>query len=133
MGDSFKGDFGTLLNRDITPSALLQPADVAAAVLMAVTAPPSCCITELEVAPQRDLFRQRVFTQPQRVDNMLVELERKTAAHYPEKPPCVAIVTGAGRGIGALARRCARKHIGINGDCRTELAVALARDAIQWR
>jgi NADP-dependent 3-hydroxy acid dehydrogenase YdfG len=36
------------------PTALLQPADVAAAVRYAVTAPPHACVTELDLQPVRD-------------------------------------------------------------------------------
>lgn len=45
---------GAGLRSGADPAALLRPADVAAAVLYAVTAPPHACVTEIDLQPLRD-------------------------------------------------------------------------------
>lgn len=93
MGAGFKHEYGALADRNMTGMDLLQPADVADAMLFALR-PGNACVTEIVLNPQRDVFRQSVF----RDNDALIQ-----AMNAPPNAPVarrVALVTGASRGIG---------------------------------
>eukprot|EP00047_Mylnosiga_fluctuans_P020007 m.88059 g.88059 ORF g.88059 m.88059 type:complete len:544 (+) comp8349_c1_seq1:125-1756(+) len=103
MGADFQKEFGSLIDRSLSGTDLLQSEDVAQAIVYAVLPRPSC-IHELTIEPTRDVARLSVYTEP-----AAIEAIRSSPAPPPPAAP-TALITGAGRGIGrsvavALAKR----------------------------
>lgn len=132
MGDSFTEEFGNIVNRNARPSDLVQPGDVAHAVVVACT-PRASCFIEISVQPQRDLFRKDILTEAPQVYALL---ERRFGLPPPPaRLPvvglhAVAIVTGAGRGIGrVISVRLARLGFRVAIVARTDADLVEVEEA----
>ena len=73
----------------------LQPSDVSHAVMSLLNQPRTACISDIQLQPQRDLFRQALFANVPALKTLV-----KQPGPVPFVDARVALVTGAGKGIG---------------------------------
>ena len=73
----------------------LQPSDVSHAVMSLLNQPRTACISDIQLQPLRDLFRQALFANVPALKALV-----KQPGPVPFVDARVALVTGAGKGIG---------------------------------
>lgn len=105
MGTLFTDELGDIMNDQVKPSEILQPADIARTVVLVCTPRRAACFCDVTIQPQPELFHQDLIADGSKVRELLA---LKYGVPLPPAPmpavtlPSVAIVTGAGRGIGRV-------------------------------
>lgn len=118
MGAGFGTEFGSIIDRDAKPEQLVQPDDIGAAVVATAGAPRTAVMTEVDLQPQLDHFRQGAFTQKAKLDALVAS----RPAGF--RDANIALISGAGRGIGrGCAVELARSgyHVALVARTRSEL------------